>query len=94
MAELGLTLKTCPSLPNPNLPLDAGVRFATPAIWVAGMDDGDWQTELERMIWRSRMTSSFLRGEISPEDMMDVLNDCRIDVDSVADDWGDGIFYL
>lgn len=76
---------------NPAL-LDA--YFATPAIWVPGMDDLEWQYELDRMLMRSQLTHDFVDGVISPGDYMDGLDDLGINVNAAAKDWEEGVVYL
>ena len=96
MDGLGLSMSGCQSqlTPNPVLPDSAGRFFATPAIWQPGMDEGDWEVELARMLYRSAVTRDFLQGDISPVDFMDGLNDAGVDVYHTAEGWESGLVYI
>lgn len=68
--------------------------FATPAIWIPEMDEGEWQEELRKMIARSRLAHAFVSGEISPDDFADGLHENGVDVHHTADGWEEGIVYI
>lgn len=68
--------------------------LATPAIWVPGMDDGDWQDELDRMLVRSRLTHQFVDGDLSPDDYMEGLYELGVDPLLAADCWEEGLSFL
>lgn len=68
--------------------------FATPVIYVPGLDPEQLQAEIDRMFVRSQATSDFVQGKLSPDDFCDVLNDSRIDPYLCLDDWEDGHSYL
>ncbi|NEQ20657.1 MAG: hypothetical protein F6K28_15740 [Microcoleus sp. SIO2G3] len=68
--------------------------LATPAIWLPGMDEGDWQDELDRMLQRSRLTHQFVDGALSPDDYMEGLYELGIDPLLAADNWEEGFSYL
>lgn len=68
--------------------------IATPMLWYPGMCDEERAYEITRMVERSLATRAFMNGEISWDDLMDVLNDHRIDVNACLEDWENGIFYI
>jgi hypothetical protein len=90
MGEPTLNLNAPPSALAPNL----DGYFATPAIWLPGMDEAEWQAEIHKMVARSRLAHAFVTGEISPDDFMDGLHEHGVDVIAASDDWENGIVYL
>lgn len=67
--------------------------LATPAIWLPGMGEEEWNCEVEGMIQRTLLTRSFVEGEISPDDYLDGLHNQRIDVVRATKDWENGTSY-
>ncbi|MDZ7970857.1 MAG: hypothetical protein RM368_39050 [Nostoc sp. DedSLP03] len=69
------------------------INISTPAIWYPGQSDIEFSEELSLMMERAAITRDFLNGDISPDQLLDFINDQGFDVFEVADDWdlGDGI---
>ncbi|MCU0534233.1 MAG: hypothetical protein MUD14_10100 [Hydrococcus sp. Prado102] len=68
--------------------------LATPILWTPNMESSQWESEVQKMVERSRATNDMLAGKISFDDFCEVLNDSYIDVDACLDDWERGISYL
>lgn len=68
--------------------------FATPAVWTPGMCDGEWEWELQQMLYRAQLTSDFVNGVISPVDFADGLDELGIDVIQASEDWERSLVYL
>ena len=68
--------------------------FATPALWIPGMEEGEWEEELRKMIARSELAHAFVSGDISPDDFMDGLHENGVDVIAASEDWEEGIIYI
>lgn len=64
--------------------------FATPAIWVPGMSEGDWREEVDRMIRRSLATRDFVQNKISPEDFAEALYEGGFEPDQLFELWEEG----
>jgi hypothetical protein len=61
--------------------------LATPAIWYPGQSELEWQAELESVASRSRVTTAFLTGQISPDYFLDYLAEDGYDPLLIAEDW-------
>lgn len=61
--------------------------FETPLIWTPETED--WESELNRMLERSEVTSDLIAGKIDPEYFLDFLAQQEFDVQSFLDGWED-----
>jgi hypothetical protein len=61
--------------------------LATPLLWYPGQSEADFHEEVELMLARTQITSSFLRGEIYPDTFLDFLDKQGFDVFELAEDW-------
>jgi len=74
---------------------DAAEFLSTPAIWLPGMDDGDWAAALDQSFDRALATRDFLDGLLSPDQFEDALNQFGIpDPRSVEEAWSEGKTFL
>lgn len=76
--------------PDPNI----GLFLATPAIWLPGMNDGDWEQEVDLMIGRSMATRDFVQNQITPEEFAEALYEGGLDPDQCFEIWEEGISLL
>lgn len=63
------------------------INVSTPAIWYPGQTELEFEDELNLMMARSAMTSTFLNGDVSPDQLLDFINDQGFDIFEVAADW-------
>ena len=68
--------------------------IATPAIWRPGMDDKEWEFELNRSVDRSIAAHAFLSGNLTPDEFEMALDEFGIDPLQAAEDWEQGKTYL
>lgn len=63
------------------------INLSTPAIWYPGQSDLDFEEEVNQMMSRAYMTRDFLQGTISPDQLLDFLDDEGFDIFELAEDW-------
>lgn len=68
-----------------------GLILATPAIWYPGIDETDWQDQLDAVIERSAVTSAFLAGVLEADVFLDYLAETCDDPLEIAEDWEEEI---
>lgn len=74
--------------------IDAQRILATPALFLPGMNQEEWEYELGRMLDRSLATRDFLDGKITPDEFEQALDQFGVDPHQAAADWNEGIYYL
>lgn len=62
----------------------------TPALWVPGMSESDWQEQVRGMTLRAMATRDFLAGKLDAATFEDVLEATGYRPDILADHWGEG----
>ncbi len=69
--------------------------FATPALWVPGMSEGDWEEEVFYMLKRAQITADFTNGLLDWSDFLEGLNAFGIsDPRILEENWSQGLVYL
>lgn len=74
--------------------LDPQQLLATPALFLPGMEQEEWEYEVNRMVDRSFATRDFLDGKLTPDEYEQALDQYGVDPRQAADDWESGIYYL
>lgn len=82
-----------PLLGNANKLLVIENFLAIPAIWIPGMEEDEWNRELDLNAQRAFLTRRFILDEISPEDFMDGLSDADICPYLALEKWENGISF-
>lgn len=86
--HLSLSESPFPSIHDENCFLDT--YLATPAIWVPGMSDEEWQDACARMVRRSVAAHNFVSGQLSIDDFAETLFENGYDPHSTFTLWDDG----
>lgn len=64
-----------------------------PAIWIPGMDDEEWDNEIEQMLAVSLGKHLLLKGDLDFDQYEDLLNENGLNPIDCIKDWSNGIFY-
>ncbi len=73
---------------------DPQIILATPALFLPGMNQQEWDFEVGRMLDRAQATHDFLQGKLSPDEYEQALDQFGVDPRQAAADWDDGKNYL
>lgn len=64
-----------------------------PAIWYPGMDEQQWEREIEQMLAVSLGKHLLLKGDLDFDQYEDLLNENGLNPIDSIEDWSNGIFY-
>lgn len=60
--------------------LNAGQAFlATPAIWLPGQSQEEWEAEVDAMLERSYITDQFMKGHVYVDSFLDYIAENLVD---------------
>ena len=69
------------------------VLTSRPALWIPGMNDEEWDNEVEQMLAVSIGKHLLNQGKISFDQYEDILNENGLNPIDTIEDWTSGLFY-
>lgn len=64
-----------------------------PALWYPGMDEQEWEFEIEQMLSVALGKHLLLKGDINFNQYEDLLNENGLNPIDAIEDWSEGRFY-